>query len=209
MDQWNKYTYVCHTCDALYEITTEPVNIPLDLDVTNITCWCGGKAGQLSVVDATILPINNNPKGNEMDISTASSVLDIADGLKQEMELTYGNRITELENELSGVRQNREYWLSENGRIQSQIIDVIDEINSGNWSDVDDVANTLCEIIDYNPVKEIEFTATIRFTGRMEVPIAEYKDGFDISDALSDAYVDINNGNIIIDQYDIEDAEEC
>jgi hypothetical protein len=203
MDQWNKYTYVCHTCDALHESTIKPVNIPLDLDVTNITCWCGGKAGQLSVVDATILPINNNPKGPTMETATLN------EQIKNEYDLLYGNRITELENELSGVRQNREYWLSENGRIQRQIIDVINDYYE-NDGDAEVIVRTLCEIVDYEPKKEIEFTATIRFTGRIEVNAHEYSnDVFDLSDALSDAYVDINNGDIVIDGYELEDAEEC
>jgi hypothetical protein len=201
MDQWNKYTYVCHTCDALYEITTEPVNIPLDLDVTKLTCWCGGLAGQMSVVDATILPVNNNPKGNEMQTMTESYA--------QEMELKFGNRITELENELSGVRQNREYWLAENGRIQSQIIDLINSLVEEDM-DQDEIVSTLSQIVDYNPKKEIEFTATIRFTGKIEVDALEYKDGsFDLSDVLGEAYVDINHGDVVIDSYDLEDAEEC
>lgn len=117
------------------------------------------------------------------------------------------NQINMLQATLKN-HSNCDYWKAENGRVQGQIIDVVDEIQAGNWTDVDDIANTLCEIIDYNPVKEIEFTATIRFTGRMEIPVGEY-DGFDLTAALEDAYVDINNGDIVIDGYEIEDAEEC
>jgi hypothetical protein len=85
---------------------------------------------------------------------------------------------------------------------------VVDEIYAGNWSDVEDIASTLCQVIDYNPTKEIEFTATIRFTGRIDIPAAD-ADSFDLTAALEDAYVDINNGDIVIDGYEIEDAEEC
>ena len=60
--KWIKYSYVCHTCDALIEYTLELSNIPLDVDVTQLTCICGGIAGQVAMEDATILPITN-PKG--------------------------------------------------------------------------------------------------------------------------------------------------
>jgi hypothetical protein len=205
LNSWTKYTYSCdpNECDSLIEYTCKDTFGFPSGSVMNITCPCGRKPNLLSVQDATIGPLTTNPKGTTMETATLN------EQIKNEYDLLYGNRITELENELSAIRQNREYYLAENGRVQGQIIDVVDEIQAGNWTDVDDIANTLCEIIDYNPVKEIEFTATIRFTGRMEVPVSEYNNGFDISDALSDAYVDINNGDIIIDQYDIEDAEEC
>ena len=55
MDIWSKYDYVCHTCDALIEYTLELSSIPADVDVTELTCVCGGIAGQMSVVDATIV----------------------------------------------------------------------------------------------------------------------------------------------------------
>jgi hypothetical protein len=120
------------------------------------------------------------------------------------------NALTALQTELDEVRKNREYWLSENGRVQGQIIDIINEIYDGNWTDVNDIAKSLSHVIDYEAKKEIEFTATIRFTGRLEVPAEEYAEGsYDLTDMLGDAYVDINNGDIIIDNYDIEDAAEC
>jgi hypothetical protein len=102
---------------------------------------------------------------------------------------------------------NCDYWKSENGRVQSQVIDVINNYFEDE-TDTIEIINTLCEIVDYEPKKEIEFTATIRFTGRIDIPAGEYED-FDLTAALEDAYVDINNGDIVIDGYEIEDAEEC
>lgn len=117
------------------------------------------------------------------------------------------DQIAMLQNNLKN-HTNCDYWKAENGRVQAQIIDVIDEIYNNNWSDAEDIAQNLCNIIDYNPVKEIEFTATMRFTGRINVPAAD-ADSFDLTAALEDAYIDINNGDIVIDGYEIEDAEEC
>lgn len=117
------------------------------------------------------------------------------------------NQIDELKAQLQN-HQNCDYWKSENGRVQGQIIDLVNEYYE-NDTDAVSMVQTLCEIIDYQPKKEIEFTATIRFTGRMDVDAWEYSNNFDISDVLADAYVDINNGDVVIDGYELEDAEEC
>jgi hypothetical protein len=116
------------------------------------------------------------------------------------------SQIEMLQNNLKN-HQNCDYWKSENGRIQSQIIELIN-ISYDSGQDSEDILQALCEIVDYNPVKEIEFTATIKFTGRIEIPRAE-EDDFDLTAALEDAYVDINHGDIVIDGYELYDAEEC
>ena len=46
------------------------------------------------------------------------------------------------------------------------------------------------------------------FTGRIDVPANEAND-FDLESVLSEAYVDINNGDVVIDSYDLYDANEC
>lgn len=116
-------------------------------------------------------------------------------------------QIRMLQNTLKN-HQNCDYWKSENGRVQSQIIDVIDELYSGNWNDIEDIAQNLCNIIDYNPTKEISFTATMSFSGTIQVPANEAED-FDLTAALEEAYVDINHGDVIIDSYELYDANEC
>lgn len=195
--KWNKYTYVCHTCDALHEVTMNPLNIPLDLDVTQFTCWCGGMAGQIGLEDATIPPMEEGEK-----VQTT-----LNEQIKNEYDLLYGNRITELENELDALRQNREYWLAEKGRIEGQVIELIKD-SYENESVAEEILTTLAEIVDYNPVKEVEFTATIQFRGRIDVPMNELS-SFDLTDALSEAYVDINDGNIVIDGYEIWECDEA
>lgn len=115
------------------------------------------------------------------------------------------NQINMLQATLKS-HSNCDYWKAENGRVQSQIIDVIDEIYAGNWTDVDDIANSLCHIIDYSPTKEINFTATMSFSGTIQVPANE---DFDLEDILGEAYVDINHGDVVIDSYELYDANEC
>ena len=115
--------------------------------------------------------------------------------------------IISRQNSALATHQNCDYWKSENGRVQGQIIELINDAYT-NDIDATGIVESLCEIIDYEPKKEIEFTATIRFTGRIDVPLIELN-SFDLTDALSDAYVDINNGDIVIDSYDIEEVDEA
>ena len=114
-------------------------------------------------------------------------------------------QINELKMQLA-VHQNCDYWKAENGRVQGQLIQLIDQAFENGDEGVS--VTDLCEIIDYNPVKEIEFTATISFTGRIEIPMHEAED-FDLEQALEDVYVDINSGNVVIDNYELYDANEC
>ena len=116
------------------------------------------------------------------------------------------SQIDELKSQLS-KHSNCDYWKSENGRVQGQIIELIN-YSYDNENDADEILRSLCEIIDYNPTKEIEFTATISFSGRIDVPRAE-QDEFDLESILQEAYVDINDGNVVIDNYELYDCNEC
>ena len=186
--KWIKYSFVCPDCDSLIEYTCNEFDFPSG-SVMDITCVCGGNATLMSVVNATIIPTNK--KEEQMETMT--------DTFMQE-------QINELKTKLAN-HQNCDYWKSENGRVQSQIIELIHS-SYAEETEASEILVSLAEIIDYNPVKEIQFTATIRFTGRIDVPLVDIDD-FDLTDALSDAYVDINNGDIVIDSYDIEEVDEA
>jgi hypothetical protein len=181
-------------CDALIQYTLEVANIPLDVDVTELTCFCAGMCTLLSVEDATILPITNERQQMETTQYLQSQI----DELKE---------IISRQNSALATHQNCDYWKSENGRIGRQIIELIND-SYDNGNDAEDILTSLCEIVDYNPTKEISFTATINFTGTIQVA-REDQDGFDLSDILGEAYVDINHGDVVIDSYELYDAEEC
>ena len=197
MEKWFKWTYVCPMCDALVEYTIKQENIPLDVNMDKYNCVCGGKGILVSYEDATIKPTLEKEEEQTMETATTTYL---------ETQIAELQDIISRQNSALTTHQNCDYWKSENGRVQGQLIDVIDEIYAGNWTDVDDVANTLCQIIDYSPVKTIEFTATMKFTGRIEVRIGE---DVNLEELLEDAYVDINNGDVVIDGYELYDAEEC
>jgi hypothetical protein len=141
------------------------------------------------VVDATIV---KEEKKEDAPMNTTTTFLE--------------TKVAELESALKS-HQNCDYWKSENGRVQSQIIELIND-SYDNGNDAEEILTTLCQIVDYNPTKEIEFTATISFSGTIQVS-REDQDGFDLHDILSEAYVDINHGDVVIDSYELYDANEC
>ena len=93
----------------------------------------------------------------------------------------------------------------------SQLGKIIDCLTEEYWfnpnTDKEDILNELCEILDHTPTKEISFSGTISFQGRVNVNLSEAED-FDLNDALGDMYVEINNGDVVIDNYDLEDIRE-
>ena len=192
--KWFKYTYVCHTCDALIEYTLELSNIPADVDVTQITCVCGGTAGQLSVEDATILPITKK-KEDPMETMTDSFM---------QTKIIELEEIISRQNSALTTHENCDYWKSENGRVQGQLIELIND-SYENDSDSEDILKSICEIIDYEPKKEVNFTATITVTGRMDVPLGE--DVYDLLNAIEFS-VDAYDGDVIIDDYSTNEIEE-
>jgi hypothetical protein len=114
-------------------------------------------------------------------------------------------KIAELETQLKS-HQNCDYWKSENGRIQRQLIDLVNASYEGD-EDASFILESVCEIIDYNPVKTVQFEGVIHFSGAIDIPMNEVAD-FDLTSALEDVYVDINNGNIVIDNYELYSVEE-
>lgn len=186
MDQkWYKKTYVCNQCDAMLEITTKSDELR---DRTCLECY--GSITLLSVEDATIN--NNNKKEEVPPMNATTSFLE--------------TRVEALEEQLKS-HQNCDYWKSELGRIQRQMIDTINDGYEGD-KDATEILKEMSEIIDYNPVKTIEFTATMSFSGSIDIPMDEV-DSFDLEQALEDAYVDINNGNVVIENQELYDANEC
>jgi hypothetical protein len=189
MINWTKYTFVCDPdeCDTMIEVTCDAYGFPSG--VTELTCPCGRKMQYLSVQNATILP------------STTTKEESMIENALPEVTA----KIAELEAQLRN-HQNCDYWKSENGRIGSQLISLINDAYE-NESEASDILEAVCEIIDYNPVKTIQFEGVIHFSGSMDIPMNEVAE-FDLTQALEDVYVDINNGNVVIDNYELYSVEE-
>lgn len=196
-----KYTFVCdpNECDALLEFTARD-GFDFPNGVVKITCPCGR---QMQYISANIIEQEQQKEEAPMVEATTTYLEQMITALQEQVE-----RKDALIESLQNQHSNCDYWKNENGRVQSQIIDIIDEIYAGDWHNVDDIANSLCQVIDYIPTVEIEFTATMNFTGKIQIPASE-KESFDLESALEDAYVDINNGDVVIDGYELYDANEC
>ena len=115
-------------------------------------------------------------------------------------------------NELEWTLEQARRTTDSKNELQSQINKIIDNLTEDYWynpnTDKETVLNDICEIIGYTPKKTISFTATMSFTGSIEIDLSDAED-FDLEDVLSEAYVDINNGDVEIDGYELYDASEC
>lgn len=207
LETWTKNTYVCDPdeCDTLIEVTSnDRFGFPSG-SVRNVTCPCGRTPVLVSVADATIPPMNER---NEMETTEKDAMVAM---WRQELDLTYGNQITELQNKNSALQQritNLEDFLS---RSQGTISKIIDNLDAQGWYNPNyekaDVLSDLCEILDHEPKQEITIKGTLTFELRYDCPLDEVED-FDAryfaQDTLSlDAY----NGDVIVDSFDVEDAD--
>ena len=154
--------------------------------------------GQMSVDGAIIQP--SLFERNEMDT--------LQDSIQQEMELLYGNRITELKNQLDAAEQQTDNYRKLLADANSQLGSIINNLTEDNWfgdCEKEEVLTELCDILGHEAKKEVYFEATVTVRGRVDVPLGE---DYDLHDALSDISVDINNGDVVIDDYDLDNAEE-
>ena len=178
-DKFNSYDYVCTYCDSAITFVTK---------ITQDTMLCplcfNGYITLLSVVDATI-PYTTTTKEEPM----------IEDALP-ELIKKKDEYITRLQDEISSLtekigpnHQNCDYWKSELGRIQRQLIDLVNASYEGD-EDASFILESVCEIIDYNPTKTVQFEGVVHFSGSIDIPMNEVAD-FDLTSALEDVYVDI------------------
>ena len=137
MNNETKYTFVCdpNECDTLIEVTC-PSGYDFPSGVVQMTCPCGRK---MSYISATIREITNerNP------MTTSSFTTDEQIKALEQLVQNKDAMITSLQNQHS----NCDYWKSENGRVQSQIISLIND-SYENEADSSDILESLCQIIE-------------------------------------------------------------
>jgi hypothetical protein len=202
MTTWNKYTHVCHTCDALIEYTSTR-------DVIDITCECGGNTAYLSVEDATISPSNQT---KEEKMETTENV--VPDTYNPNLLVTYKvirgysdaeyatDKVTSIEWDLHNARQAQKH----NGVYQDKINTVKDIITEAYEDSEDkDTLRAIAEALGIELVREVLFTATLEVSGTYTYNILENDYELDLDSEVYDAlYADSNNGNI-----EINDTEVC
>jgi len=205
MTTWNKYTHVCHTCDALIEYTSTR-------DVIDITCECGGNTAYLSVEDATITP-STTTKEENME-TTETSAVTIPDTYNPNLLVTYKvirgysdaeyatDKVASLEWDLHNGRQSQKKVSLLQDKI-NKVKDIITEAYED--SEDKDTLRAIAEALDIELVREVLFTATLEVSGTYTYNILDSDYELDLDSEVTDAlYADSNNGNITID-----DTEVC
>ena len=117
------------------------------------------------------------------------------------------HKATELEETLDRIK-NLEKLIE---ITQNQIGQVLGNMTAEGWysssTDKSEVLSDLCDIFDHEPKQEIRITGTMTFELRYDCPLDEVED-FDAryfaQDSLS---LDSYNGNIIVESFDVEDAD--
>ena len=207
----SKYTFACDPdeCDCLIEVTSSD-GFGFPSGVVEITCPCGRKPTLLSVQHATIQPTNerNNMEETvtipaEYNANILVTYKDIVDGVATFPTI----KVNDLEWKLERIKRLEDELSRSNGTIRK----IMDNLTEESWfnpnTEKEEILNDLCAILDYEPRKEVQFEGTIYFSGRVDVPLAEYED-FDLDDYVNDITVDCYNGNVIIDEYHTEEVRE-
>ena len=206
---WTKYTYVCdpNECDAMVEYTCgDTFGFPSG-DVRNFTCPCGRNMNLVSVVDATIPPMNernNMETTTEVPMTYDANVLvtykDIIDGVA-----TYPTiKVNDLEWKLDRIKSLENQLSNSN----SQIGKIIDNLTVEGWynpnTDKDEVLRDICEILGHTPQAEMSWSVTVSVSGTTMVNLDEVED-FDIRYHLADNLsVDSNDFDTKVDSWDID-----
>lgn len=108
-------------------------------------------------------------------------------------------KVTDIEYSLYKARLSSD----EKNKLQSTINKIIDNLTEQYWydsdTDKDTVLSELCEILNFNPMKTIEFSATLDITGSIDIPLNE-AEGFDLESHLMESIsVDSYRGDMELD----------
>lgn len=218
MTTWTKYTYACdpNECDALIEFTSrDGFGFPSG-SVNNITCPCGRVPNLLSVEDATIAPINERKQMGILDNLESSidsnnydaNTLVTYKSIDNNGNVTYPTlKVNELEIHLDSYRRLQDQLAISNGQISK----ILDNLSADGWYNPNyeksEVLNDLCEILGHEPKQTVTITATVNVEVSYDIPLEEVED-FDARYFLQDNLtVDSWHGDVVIESFDVEDAD--
>jgi hypothetical protein len=90
---------------------------------------------------------------------------------------------------------------------------IIDNMTEESWynpnTEAAEILNDLCEILGHTPVKTIDFTANVTINGVVEIPMNEVED-FDLDSFVYEVIsIDSYNGNVEINDWDVNSVDEC
>ena len=202
----SRYTFACDPdeCDTLIELTTSD-GFGFPSGVTQLTCPCGR---QMSYLGCTLLPTTTTEE-EKMETETTPTV-----AYNPDMLVTYKvlkgytdpefttDKVRNIEYELHNARQNSKVALQLQNKIDS-VKSII--INSFPDSEDQDTLTEIAEALDIELTKEIQWSATISVSGVMQVPLGSDDFETELADNL---FVDSQNGDIEINDYDVYDVSE-
>lgn len=213
-EKWNKYSYLNTENNCLIEVThLEGTEEKLILNPLNNSPYL-----LLSVEDATIKEHPTNER-NTMEQTTT-----VPETYNPNLLVTYKkiagtyaapeapeyitDKVVDIEWALDGARRSEARANSLNSKIE----EIQSFMTEDNWynpnTEASEILSELERILDFNPVKQIEFTGTIRFSGTIEVPLNESED-FDLFYHLQDNLtLDSYDGNTSIDSYEVENVDQ-
>lgn len=108
-------------------------------------------------------------------------------------------KVNDLEWELEQHRRTQDRV----NELQSKINKIIDNMSEDYWynpnTEKETVLQDICDILDFSPIKTIEFRGSISISGSIDIPLNEAED-FDIESFLADELsVSSYRGDIEID----------
>ena len=146
----------------------------------------------METTNETVVPLHYNP--NQL---VTYKVVDL-DATDQ--TISYPTvKVTEIEWELEQARRKSKRlseYSDKVGQLENRLADYLD-------MDSEEIVADICSIFGFNPTKQVEFEATARITGTVDVPLADLKD-FDIDSIDLFVTVDSYAYNIDVDA-EIED----
>lgn len=118
-------------------------------------------------------------------------------------------KVVDLEGELDRQRRMQ----TRIDELNYSISRIIDNMTEESWynpnTDAAEILNDLCEILNHNPVKTIDFTANVTINGQIEIPMNEIED-FDLDSFIFEVLsIDSYNGNVEVHDWDINSVDEC
>jgi hypothetical protein len=119
------------------------------------------------------------------------------------------DKVTQIEYALEQARRTTDRA----NRLQSKINQIIDNMTEEYWynpnTDSETILNDLCEILEFNPVKTIDFTASVSINGSIEIPLSDYED-FDLNDyVFENLSIDTHTGSMEVNGFDVDRVDEC
>ena len=190
MKTWTKYTFACdpEECDTLIEVTCDNYGFPSG--VMQLTCPCGRVLQVLSVADATI-PSSTTTKEETMESMETTQALAL-----QEMIQKKDEYIARLQNQISMDSTRIGLYTNSVNSLKEYLVE--------NYNELEMHADSIADIFDISLKREVTVNFVIHASATVEV-----EPGFDVEDLITDnVFVDANHGDIVIDDYSVEDVQE-